>query len=74
MYYYELKQELIDNNIIKKEDMYLLEGKLLFTDRAVFECARRYLAGKNYQMVTGRPRNHSHWEHNFTDYIYFEGL
>lgn len=74
MYYSNIKKELIDSNIIKKENMYLLEGKLLFTDKDSFESAYRYLLDKNYKMITGTPRNYSHWSNSFTDYIYFEDL
>lgn len=74
MYYSNLKKELLDSNIIEKEDMYLLEGKLLFTNRDSFESAYQYFLCKNYKMITGKPRQYTHWSNNFTDYIYFEDL
>ena len=74
MYYYEIKQDLMKRNLIVKEDMYLLEGKLLFTNENAFIKVYDYFKNKNIDMITGTPRNYPHWSQEFTDYIYFEGL
>jgi hypothetical protein len=74
MYYYDIKQELISQKIISKEDMYLLESKLLFTNTEAFDRVYKYFDDKQYSMITGTPRNYSHWSQQYTNCIYFENL
>ena len=74
MFYYTIKQELVKNNIIQKQDMYLLDGKLLFTNDEAFEKVKIFFENKGFSLVTGKQRNWKHWKQKFTKYMYFENL
>lgn len=74
MLYYTIKQELIENKIILKTDMYLLEGKLLFTNNDAFEKVKHYFESKGLSLITGNQRKWTHWKKTFTKYMYFKNL
>lgn len=74
----ELRNELLENfDSLEKNDILLLEGKMIFPDKAKSNTVKKYLEEKfsnTHTVVETTPRSWSHWTQEYQSELYLKEL
>ena len=78
MFFIELRNELLQNvQNLEKEDMLLLEGKLIFPKKDKADVVKEYLAEKfngTHKVEQTVPRVWAHWKQEYESELYLRKL
>ena len=78
MFFIELRNELLQNiQDLKKDDILLLEGKLIFPKKDKADRVKEYLVDKfasTHKIVQTVPRTWAHWKQEYESELYLRKL